>query len=244
MAQNVLALTYSESGQGDPVLLLDWTPWESSALARALASRYRVISVEPPVDYRHAGSDWDVGRAIERVVESAGLSSYSVVGTSLGADAAFAHARLGGASASALVLISPTVVGPKPSVPWNTPELAVNAMLANQDIPPEGLPSRTRTAGLSAMAQEWQAEDSGVFVLLRDLDCAMLVVYGQEDRLVSREAGRVWKEHGANCNLCYVYDAGHAVTVDRPAALASVVLDFLERRETFIVENRSSLINP
>jgi hypothetical protein len=32
--------------------------------------------------------------------------------------------------------------------------------------------------------------------------------------------------------------------VDRPAALASVVLDFLERRETFIVENRSSLINP
>ena len=56
-------------------------------------------------------------------------------------------------------------------------------------------------------------------------------------------AGQMWKEQVLNCNVCYVYDAGHAVGVDRPDALVGVALDFAERRETYIVERRSSLIN-
>ena len=80
--------------------------------------------------------------------------------------------------------------------------------------------------------------------LLPNLTCATLVVLGQEDPLVSRAAGGVWKEGVPNCSISYVYDAGHAIGTDRPEALANVVRDFIVRRETFIIENRSSLMTP
>jgi hypothetical protein len=47
-----------------------------------------------------------------------------------------------------------------------------------------------------------------------------------------------------NCHYVLVYDAGHEVGADRPEAFASLVSDFLVRREAFIVNQRSSLINP
>jgi hypothetical protein len=42
----------------------------------------------------------------------------------------------------------------------------------------------------------------------------------------------------------FVYDAGHAIAAERPEALAGVVSDFLERRETFIVSQVNTMINP
>ena len=117
-------------------------------------------------------------------------------------------------------------------------------MLAHAETASANLPDSGRTAILSALAERWRSAEGDAAGLLHGLTSATLVVFGQEDRLVSRSAGGVWKERAPNCNVCYVYDAGHAVTVDRPDALASVVTDFIERRETFIVENRSSLINP
>ena len=249
MTQDKPSLSYSEAGQGEAVLLLDWTPWESSSLACALADRYRLISIDPPFmgqtpEGQSPCLELELGRAVGQVVGTLGLQSCSVVGTSLGADAALAHALLQGERVGSLVLISPTVVEPVPSILWNTPELAAKVLLAHPDSPTQGAPSEAKTAGLWEMAREQQSKGPFDSALLRDLDCATLVVYGQEDRLVSRRAGWAWKENAANCHVCYVYDAGHAVALDRPEALAGLVLDFLERRETFIVENRSSLINP
>jgi pimeloyl-ACP methyl ester carboxylesterase len=71
-----------------------------------------------------------------------------------------------------------------------------------------------------------------------------LVLFGTEDRLIPSEMGRVYREIMPNCNLVYVYDAGHHVDADRPEAFASLVLDFLERHEQFVVTRTSSLINP
>ena len=108
----------------------------------------------------------------------------------------------------------------------------------------ETLPDAARTAALAAVASRWATAGDGQTDSLQDISCATLVVYGQEDRLVSRTAGHAWKERVPNCSVSYVYDAGHAIAVDRPDALLNVVLDFVARRETFIVESRSSLINP
>lgn len=117
-------------------------------------------------------------------------------------------------------------------------------MLAHPEADSHKLPDSVRTAALAALAEQWRNMGDDAADLLPSLSCATLSVFGQEDRLVSREAGGLWKGQVPNCNICYVYDAGHAVAVDRPDALANVVADFMERRETFIVENRSSLINP
>jgi pimeloyl-ACP methyl ester carboxylesterase len=47
-----------------------------------------------------------------------------------------------------------------------------------------------------------------------------------------------------NCHYVLVYDAGHEVAADRPDAFVSLVSDFLERREAFIVNEKSSLLHP
>ena len=232
---------YSVAGSGDPVLLLDWTPWESRAVADTLAASYKVLSLDPPTEI--ADID-DTARAVAQAAEAAGLGAYAVVGASLGADAALRVALLNLQSVSTLVLVSPTCVAPSAARPWHTPELAASAMLAHPEESDVPLPGPERTALLSSLAGQWRAGGVDVSRRLTGLVCATLVVFGQEDRLVSREAGGIWKAEVPNCSLSYVYDAGHAIAVDRPDALTNVVLDFVERRETFIVENRPSVINP
>ena len=79
---------------------------------------------------------------------------------------------------------------------------------------------------------------------LPDVQCPTLVVFGQEDRSVRPEAAGIYRERIPNCNIAFVYAAGHDIAGDRPQALVNLVSDYLERRETFIVQNRSSVINP
>ena len=244
MSGDEIVLPFSEAGQGDAVVLLDWTPWDTTALRDALAIHYRVISIEPPEEAQSARSVSQAGRAIEGIAGALGLESYSVVGVSLGANVALAHGLQRNESVASLVLVSPTALAPVSAVRWETPKLALSAMLAHPDDPAQKPPGQRRTAALAAIAQGWQSDQSAGSMLQETIHCAMLVVYGQEDRLATRNAGWVWKRQAPNCTLCYVYDAGHAISVDRPQALAGLVLDFLERRETFVVENRSWMISP
>ena len=79
---------------------------------------------------------------------------------------------------------------------------------------------------------------------LPDVQCPTLVVFGQEDRSVQSEAASIYRERIPNCNIAFVYAAGHDVAADRPQALVNLVSDYLERRETFIVQNRTNVINP
>ena len=244
MASTGQGLRLEESGHGSPALLLDWTPWGATALAEALASRYRVISVNlPGVDDR-AGSAEQVAVLVADMAESAGLDSFALVGVSLGASVALRVALLRPATVTTLALVSPLCVEPAAHRTWNTPELAARAMLAHPEDAACRLPDALRTATLSTLWERWQTSSGDAAGLLPDIACATLAVFGQEDRLVSRGAGGVWKERVPNCSVCYVYDAGHAIAVERPGALLNVTLDFMERRETFIVENRSFLVNP
>jgi hypothetical protein len=41
-----------------------------------------------------------------------------------------------------------------------------------------------------------------------------------------------------------VYDAGHAVSTERPEAFTEVVADFLERHEAFIISRTETVIHP
>ena len=81
-------------------------------------------------------------------------------------------------------------------------------------------------------------------VRLADVQCPTLVVFGQEDRSVLPEAAGIYRARIPNCNIAFVYAAGGDVAADRPQALVNLVSDYLERRETFIVQNRANIINP
>jgi pimeloyl-ACP methyl ester carboxylesterase len=62
--------------------------------------------------------------------------------------------------------------------------------------------------------------------------------------MIPSEMGRLYSEKLPNCHLILVYDAGHAVDADRPEAFVSVVSDFLQRHEAFLVNRQSGLIHP
>ena len=79
---------------------------------------------------------------------------------------------------------------------------------------------------------------------LPDVQCPTLVVFGRDDNSVQPDAASTYRERIPNCNIAFVYAAGHDIVADRPQALINLVSDYLERRETFIVQNRSSVINP
>jgi pimeloyl-ACP methyl ester carboxylesterase len=71
-----------------------------------------------------------------------------------------------------------------------------------------------------------------------------LVLLGTADTEVPVAMGRVYKERIPSCHLVFVYAAGHAISADRPEAFAEVVVDFLERREAFVISRERTLIHP
>ena len=79
---------------------------------------------------------------------------------------------------------------------------------------------------------------------LGEIQCPTLAVFGQEDASVAPGAASAYRRLIPNCNIAFVYGAGHDIAAERPQALLNLVSDYLERRETFIVQNRSGAINP
>ena len=56
--------------------------------------------------------------------------------------------------------------------------------------------------------------------------------------------GRHYKALLPNAHLVFVYDAGHAISTERPEAFAEVTTDFLERHEAFIIRRTETVIHP
>jgi pimeloyl-ACP methyl ester carboxylesterase len=88
------------------------------------------------------------------------------------------------------------------------------------------------------------ARDQELEQAMTGLHVPVLVVFGTEDRQTPPEMGRTYKQLLPNCQLLFVYDAGHAVAADRPEAFTEAVSDFLERHEQYVVSRRSSVLFP
>ena len=79
---------------------------------------------------------------------------------------------------------------------------------------------------------------------LAGIQCPTLAVFGQADDTIDPVAPSIYRSRIPNCNVAFIYDAGHDIAAERPQALLNLVADYLERRETFIVQNRAGAINP
>ena len=79
---------------------------------------------------------------------------------------------------------------------------------------------------------------------LEELPTPTLVLFGTRDTVVAPDTARVYKARIPSCHLVFVYDAAHAIAVDRPEAFTEVVVDFLERHEAFVISRTATVINP
>ena len=79
---------------------------------------------------------------------------------------------------------------------------------------------------------------------LADIRVATLVLLGTEDRVVPPETGRTYAKRIPKCYYVLVYDAGHGLETERPDLLFATISDFLDRRESFVVNHNSTVLNP
>ena len=106
-------------------------------------------------------------------------------------------------------------------------------------------PDRVRALVLeSPAATRAPAGDLELEGALSSLMVPVLVVIGTEAGPTAAETGRTLKQLLPNCQLLFVYDAGHAVAADRPEAFTEAASDFLDNHEQYVVSRRSSVLFP
>jgi pimeloyl-ACP methyl ester carboxylesterase len=77
-----------------------------------------------------------------------------------------------------------------------------------------------------------------------ELPQPVLVVLGTDDKVTPPESARLYRELLQSCHIVFVYGAAQAIAADRPEAFASLVGDFLTRKEQFVVRDTSALVHP
>jgi len=252
------AIRYTEAGEPQSVgavVVLDIFStggWGLSKLHHALAQQYRVVVLElpgfgsSPVNTR-SQSIKDLANTMAQAAAAVASDGYTLIGTSFGANVALWQALQAPDKVEALVLISPTAIRPTDGLTTITPEQRAEQLLAHPEnasgLPPLD-PDILAKDGALVQRLKGSTHDTEAESKLGEIQCATLVVFGLEDKMVSPKAAGIYRERIPNSNIAIVYDAGHVIVAERPEALINLVSDYVERRETFIVGRRTGIINP
>jgi pimeloyl-ACP methyl ester carboxylesterase len=248
------AIRYMEAGEGPPLVHLHGGC--GMRLARAhdmLSERFRVIAFEMPGFSRSPANTrtttgCELAATIARAVGVLGIERFNLLAASFGGRIALWIAVQQPDSVQALVLESPTVIRTAGHrAPSGTAQEIAQLIYAHPE----------RLGPLAEVDPAIEAKHRTLLERLRgpdhdlDLEAKMrllatptLVLFGNLDRVISPDFGRCYKALLPNCHLVFVYDAGHAISADRPEAFAAVTSDFLERHEAFVISRANTVIHP
>lgn len=248
-------IRYCEAGQGEPLVCLHGAGGLRLSPAHALlAEQYRVIAFEAP-GFGHSRTNErsqsmeELARTMAQATTNLGLQHFNLMGNSFGGSLALWLTVQQPELVQALVLVAPAAIRPAGSAPPRnlTPEERRARLYAHPErhasAPP---PDPAIMAKQQALVQRLigPARDEVLEDRMTDIHVPVLVLFGTEDRMIPSEMGRLYCEKIPNCHLILVYDAGHVVDADRPEAFVSVVSDFLQRHDAFLVNRHSGLIHP
>jgi pimeloyl-ACP methyl ester carboxylesterase len=247
-------IRYMEAGQGLPLVHLHGAGGMRLTPAHDLLSKHhRVIAFEMPgfglsPENTRTAALSELAATTGAAVKALGIDRFNLMGTSFGGKVALWLAVEQGERVQALVLEAPAAIRPAGSEPPSgTPQEMARRLYAHPE----------RLAELPVVDPAIQAKSRALVARLRgpdrdaDLETQMrrlatptLVLFGTLDRVIAPEMGRFYKELIPNCHLVFVYDAGHAISTDRPEAFAEVTIDFLERHEAFVINRAETVIHP
>ena len=217
-----------------------------------LCQSYRVIAFEMPgfgmEENRRTETHADLAAVMGRAVDGLGLTRVHLMGTSFGGKTALLLAGQRPELVMSLVLEAPAAIRPDGSQPVSgtADEIARRLFAHPERMPPRpaedpALPARrvdfNRRLRGPGRDPAWEAS-------LRTLDIPALVLFGTCDVVVPPEMGRIYPALMPNAHLVFIYDAGHAIALERPEAFAEVVSDFLERREAFVISRGRTVLLP
>jgi pimeloyl-ACP methyl ester carboxylesterase len=247
-------IRYMVAGEGSPLVHLHGAG--GLRLTRGhdlLARHHRVIAFEMPgfgrsPENTRTNSTVEMAETMAVAIANLHLDSFNLLGTSFGARVALWLATQHPERVTALVLEAPAAIRPAGvTPPRGTPEQVARLIYAHPErmpLPPAPDPAIQAQTSALVMRVRGPARDTALEARMRDLATPTLVLFGTLDHLMLPELGRLYKELLPNCHLVFVYDAGHAISSERPEAFAEVVLDFLERREAFVISRTGTVIHP
>lgn len=217
-----------------------------------LAETWRVIELEIPgfgSDRNdRSGSLAELGGSLMQALSAMGLERFNLWGTSFGGAVALAAALGAPESLDALVLEGPGAISPEGGYPNDIhgPEDLHCYLWAHPDrhplaepVDPPILENRRALVGRLQPLPRAELEQR-----MTTLDVPTLVVFGTHDRLTPPELGRIYVEKLPRCHFVMLYDTAHEAAAERPEAFCNLVTDFLQRKEAFVVSQKSSLVHP
>jgi pimeloyl-ACP methyl ester carboxylesterase len=245
-------IRYLEAGSGEPVVYLHGGGGLHVSPAHdLLAQRFRVLAFELPgfgqsPENTRSGSLDDLAETMAQAIDAAGVSDYTLYGTSFGGAVALRLALAHPDRVRALVLESPAAIRPDGWTPRQlSPDELRRALFVRPENAPAPEPPEVVQKQLALLGRlSGPNQDPELVERMRGLTLPVLVLFGTRDGLISPEIAPRYRELLVNCNIVYVYDAAHEIQFDRPEALANVVGDFAERQEAFVVNASSGVINP
>jgi pimeloyl-ACP methyl ester carboxylesterase len=246
-------IRYQEAGEGPPLVHLHGAGGLRLTAAHDLLScAFRVIAFEMPgfgaVENQKTQTLQDLATTMAAAAEALGLSEFNLMGTSFGGTVASWMAVQRSDLVAALVLDAPSAIRPEGSEPVSgSPEEIARRLYAHPErVPPVPAAEPALAARRLAIVRRLRgpAHDTMLQEGLRDLAMPALVLFGTRDAMIPPTMGRVYLELIPHAHLVFVYDAGHALMVERPEAFTEVVTDFLERTDAFIISRTKTVIYP
>jgi len=247
-------IRYAAAGEGPPLVHLHGAGGMRVTRGHDLLSRHhRVIAFEMPGFGRSAEntrtkSTAELAETMFAAIRALGVERCNLWATSFGARVALWLVTQQPALVSALVLEAPAAIrlpGQRP--PSGSPEEIARMLYAHPDRQP---PMPPVDPAVQKQTREFVARvrgpdrDADLEAAMRHLEMPALVLFGTEDRVMPPQLGRQYKDLLPNGHLVFVYDAGHAISSERPEAFVEVTADFLERHEAFVINRAGTVKYP
>ncbi len=247
-------IRFMAAGKGTPLVHLHGAGGMRLTPAHDLLSHsYRVIVFElpgfgqSPANLR-TRTMVELAATMATAVAALGIEQFHLLGTSFGGKVALWLAAQQAERVQTLILEAPAAIRPAASKPpTGTPEEIARRIYAHPErLGPLPAVDPAVQAKSRALVERLRGpdRDAALETAMRGLATPTLVLFGTLDRVIPSDMGRCYKALLPNCHLVLVYDAGHAISTDRPEAFAEVTTDYIERHEAFVISRRETLIHP
>ena len=247
-------IRYSEAGEGTALVHLHGAGGMHLTRGHDLLSRHhRVIAFEMPgfgqsPENTRTATMAELAATMAIAVKNLGIDRFNLLGTSFGGKVALLLAMQHPDAVLGLVLEAPAAIRPAGSEPpsGSSQEMARRLYAHPERLatPPVFNPAILAKSRALALRLRGPDRDAELETRMRKLTTPTLVLFGTLDQVIPPEMDRFYKALMPNCHLVFVYDARHAISAERPEAFAEVAVDFLERREAFVINRTKTLIHP